>query len=72
MGGRASMPGCGIPTLGDARPGASGRAARLFAGHGVGDGIEWHGARFEVRAMQGERITSVGLSLLPAPVEATA
>ncbi|MBX3623321.1 MAG: potassium/proton antiporter [Rhizobacter sp.] len=39
----------------------------LARGHGVGDGIEWHGARFEVRAMHGDRIVSVGVSLLPAP-----
>lgn len=44
----------------------------LARGHGVGDGIEWHGARFEVRAMQGERITSVGVFLLPSPADAAA
>jgi CBS domain containing-hemolysin-like protein len=32
----------------------------------VGDGVDWHGARFVVRAMQDERITSVSVSLKQA------
>jgi cell volume regulation protein A len=35
----------------------------LARGHDVGDGIDWHGARFEVVAMKGDAIASVGVSL---------
>ncbi|MET0334939.1 MAG: potassium/proton antiporter [Rhizobacter sp.] len=35
----------------------------LARGHDVGDGVEWHGARFEVSAMQRGTISSVSVSL---------
>jgi potassium/hydrogen antiporter len=38
----------------------------LARGHAVGDGVDWHGARFVVGAMQDERITSVSVSLKQA------
>ncbi|MBC7956506.1 MAG: potassium/proton antiporter [Cytophagales bacterium] len=39
----------------------------LARGHDVGDGVEWHGAHFEVRAMHEGHITRVGVALLRAP-----
>lgn len=35
----------------------------LARGHAVGDGIEWHGARFVVKELQDERIARVGITL---------
>jgi cell volume regulation protein A len=32
----------------------------------VGEGIDWHGARFQVNTLQNGRITRVGLSLAPS------
>ena len=43
----------------------------LARGHGVGDGVDWHGARFEVHAMQGEVIASVGVTLQPTAAQTT-
>jgi cell volume regulation protein A len=38
----------------------------LARGHAEGDGLEWHGAHFEVRTMHEGRIVSVGVALLSA------
>jgi potassium/hydrogen antiporter len=35
----------------------------LARGHGVGDGVDWHGARFVVSAMQDEHIAQVTVAL---------
>jgi potassium/hydrogen antiporter len=37
----------------------------LARGHEVGDGLEWHGAHFEVSEMRDGRIDRVGVALLP-------
>jgi cell volume regulation protein A len=41
----------------------------LARGHAVGDGVEWHGAHFEVRAMHEGLIARVGVALLRAAPE---
>jgi cell volume regulation protein A len=38
----------------------------LARGHAEGDGLEWHGAHFEIRGMHEGRIARVGVALLPA------
>ena len=38
----------------------------LARGHEVGDGLEWHGAHFEISDMHEGRISRVGVALLPA------
>ncbi len=54
------LPSNAAPTLCDWMTGV------LARGHGVRDGLEWHGAHFEIHAMHEGRITSVGVALLPA------
>jgi cell volume regulation protein A len=39
----------------------------LARGHDVGDGIEWHGAHFEISDMQDGKISRVGVALRPTP-----
>lgn len=39
----------------------------LARGHAEGDGVDWHGARFEVRGMQDGRIARVGVALVGKP-----
>jgi len=39
----------------------------LARGHEVGDGLEWHGAHFEVRALHEGQIARVGVALRRAP-----
>jgi cell volume regulation protein A len=47
------------PTLGDWM------TDTLARGHEVGDGLEWHGAHFAISGMLDERISRVGVALLP-------
>lgn len=57
---RLPMPDNAGPTLADWM------IDTLARGHEVGDGVEWHGAHFEISDMLDGRIARVGVALLPS------